>query len=71
MGTDAVSLAEGIQLVYWDRGRLARTEREARKAFYPNELRPYQKLAYILETRHRDLLAERSPIHRRSRKRDK
>ena len=28
----------------------------------------YQKLAYILETRHRDLLTERSPIRRRSRK---
>jgi tetratricopeptide (TPR) repeat protein len=28
----------------------------------------YQKLAYILETRHRDLLKERSPVRRRSRK---
>lgn len=28
----------------------------------------YQKLAYIIETRHRDLLKERSPVRRRSRK---
>ncbi|HCX30436.1 MAG TPA: hypothetical protein DHU55_11825, partial [Blastocatellia bacterium] len=28
----------------------------------------YQKLAYIIETRHKDLLKERSPIRRRSRK---
>lgn len=28
----------------------------------------YQKLAYILETRHKDLLKERSPIRRRSRR---
>jgi DNA-binding NtrC family response regulator len=28
----------------------------------------YQKLAYIIETRHRDLLKERSPIRRRARK---
>lgn len=28
----------------------------------------YQKLAYILETRHRDLLKERTPIRRRARK---
>jgi tetratricopeptide (TPR) repeat protein len=28
----------------------------------------YQKLAYILETRHRDLLKERSPVRRRPRK---
>ncbi|MGH9930253.1 MAG: hypothetical protein ACREA9_13655 [Pyrinomonadaceae bacterium] len=28
----------------------------------------HQKLAYIMETRHRDLLAERSPIRRRARK---
>jgi tetratricopeptide (TPR) repeat protein len=28
----------------------------------------YQKLAYILETRHRDLLKERTPVRRRSRK---
>jgi tetratricopeptide (TPR) repeat protein len=27
----------------------------------------YQKLAYILETRHKDLLKERTPIHRRAR----
>jgi DNA-binding NtrC family response regulator len=28
----------------------------------------YQKLSYILETRHKDLLKERSPIRRRGRK---
>jgi tetratricopeptide (TPR) repeat protein len=28
----------------------------------------YQKLAYILETRHKDLLKERTPIHRRARR---
>jgi transcriptional regulator with GAF, ATPase, and Fis domain len=28
----------------------------------------YQKLAYIMETRHKDLLTERSPIRRRARK---
>jgi DNA-binding NtrC family response regulator len=28
----------------------------------------YQKLAYIIETRHKDLLKERSPVHRRSRR---
>ena len=28
----------------------------------------YQKLAYILETRHSDLLKERTPIRRRARK---
>lgn len=28
----------------------------------------YQRLAYIIETRHRDLLKERSPVRRRSRK---
>jgi transcriptional regulator with PAS, ATPase and Fis domain len=28
----------------------------------------YQKLAYIIETRHRDLLKERTPIRRRPRK---
>jgi tetratricopeptide (TPR) repeat protein len=28
----------------------------------------YQRLAYILETRHRDLLKERSPVHRRSKR---
>jgi DNA-binding NtrC family response regulator len=27
-----------------------------------------QKLAYIIETRHPDLLKERSPVHRRSKK---
>jgi transcriptional regulator with PAS, ATPase and Fis domain len=27
-----------------------------------------QKLAYIIETRHRDLLAERTPVRRRSRR---
>jgi tetratricopeptide (TPR) repeat protein len=30
----------------------------------------YQKLAYIIETRHRDLIKERSPVRRRSRKND-
>lgn len=30
----------------------------------------YQGLAYILQTRHRDLLKERSPVRHRSRKKD-
>jgi tetratricopeptide (TPR) repeat protein len=30
----------------------------------------YQKLAYMIETRHRDLIKERSPVRRRSRKND-
>lgn len=29
----------------------------------------YQKLAYIIETRHRDLLKERSPVRRRTKPR--
>jgi transcriptional regulator with PAS, ATPase and Fis domain len=31
----------------------------------------HQKLAYIIDTRHRDLLPERSPVHRRPAKRSR
>ena len=33
------NLRKAIQLAYWDRGRPARTEREARKALSKNKLR--------------------------------
>jgi len=69
--TDAPSAARSFHLPLFERARIVEALAKVNgKVTHAAELlgMNYQKLAYIIETRHPDLLKKRTPVRRRPRK---